>query len=130
MRLRQLFATNLIILGLSIFATTLASAQDQRVIRIAKIKIDPAYLEEYKAAVKEQIEAAVTTEPGVVMLYAVHDKVIPTNVTVFEIYADADAYKSHIETPHFKKYKTGTAHMVKGLELTDVSAIELRSKEH
>lgn len=110
------------------FAINTASAQDKRLIRIAKIKIDSAYLEQYKIAVKEQIEAAVRTEPGVIMLYAVHDKDIPTNITVFEIYADLDAYKSHIETTHFKKYKTGTAHMVTSLELTDVSAIELRSR--
>ena len=112
------------------FITNVSSAQDKRVIRVAKIKIDPSYLDEYKVAVKEQIDAAVNVEPGVLVLYAVHDKETPTNVTVFEIYADTEAYKSHLETPHFKKYKADTAHMVKSLELIDVSAIELRSKLH
>lgn len=110
------------------FASTMSFAQDNRVIRIARIKIAPAYLDSYKSAVKEQIESAVKLEPGVIMLYAVQDKTTPTNVTVFEIYADTTAYKSHIQTAHFKKYKAETAHMVKSLELVDVSAIELGEK--
>ena len=105
-----------------------AHGQDNRVIRIGKIRIDAAFLEEYKTAVKEHIETAVRVEPGVVTLYAVYDKKEPTNVTVFEIYADQAAYESHIKTEHFKKYKTTTAHMVKFLELTDVSAIAMISK--
>jgi quinol monooxygenase YgiN len=106
----------------------MAMAQDKRVIRIAKIKIDEAYIDAYKAAVREQIETAVKIEPGVLTLYAVHDKQAPANVTVFEIYADTAAYQSHIQTAHFKKYKTSTAHMVKALELVDVSAIALAAK--
>ena len=104
-------------------------AQDNRMIRIAKIKIDPAHLEAYKQAVKEQIAAAVRDEPGVLMLYAVQDKNDPANITVFEIYANAEAYQSHLKTSHFIKYKEGTQHMVKALELVDVSAIEMRAKK-
>jgi quinol monooxygenase YgiN len=37
-------------------------------------------------------------------LYAVADKKKPTHITIFETYADTAAYRSHIETPHFKKY--------------------------
>ena len=32
-------------------------------------------------------------------------------------------YKSHIETPHFKKYKATVKDMVKSLELIDVTLI-------
>jgi len=39
-----------------------------------EIEIDPAQLEAYRAAVREQIEAAVRVEPGVLALYAVSDK--------------------------------------------------------
>jgi quinol monooxygenase YgiN len=36
-----------------------------------------------------------------------------------EIYADKEAYQSHLQTAHFKKYKEGTAKMVKSLKLID-----------
>ena len=92
-------------------------AQDKNlVVRIAKLQIDPTHLEAYKSALKLHAETAVRVEPGVLNLYAVYEKYNPTHVTVFEIYASADAYKAHLLTPHFLKYKTETKDMVKSLE--------------
>ncbi len=105
------------------------SAQNKtQYIRIAKIIVDASRLEDYKAALKEGIEAAIGKEPGVLTLYAVYDKEQPTHITVFEIYADEEAYKSHIQTSHFKKYKDTVKDMVKSLELADVVPIALETK--
>ena len=98
-------------------------------VRIAKIVIDSAQLENYKIALKMHAEAAVSKEPGVLTLYAVYDKDNPTHVTVFEIYASVDAYNTHIQTPHFIKYKTTVKDMVKSLVLTDVIPIALETKQ-
>ena len=38
---------------------------------------------------------------GVLALYAVSEKDNPARIIVFEMYADADAYKAHLETSHF-----------------------------
>ncbi len=46
-----------------------------------------------------------------------------SKVTILEIYADINAYKAHIQTPHFLKYKTGTKDMVKSLELMEVDPL-------
>ncbi|MEO6722124.1 MAG: putative quinol monooxygenase [Ferruginibacter sp.] len=97
-------------------------------IRIGKIVIDSNQLESYKSALKEHAEAAVNNEPGVLTIYSVYDKDHPTRVTVFEIYANEAAYKSHIKTPHFLKYKATVKEMVKSLELTDVIPIALKTK--
>jgi quinol monooxygenase YgiN len=90
--------------------------------------VDSAQLENYNAALKEHAEAAVSREPGVLTLYAVADKDNPTHVTVFEIYSSVAAYKSHIQTRHFLKYKTTVKDMVKSLVLTDVTPIVLETK--
>ena len=104
-------------------------AQDNKpYVRIAKIVVDSAQLENYKTALKEHAEAAVSKEPGVLTLYAVYDKEQPTHVTVFEIYASVPAYQSHIQTPHFLKYKSTVKDMVKSLVLTDVVPIALETK--
>jgi quinol monooxygenase YgiN len=109
--------------------TPAASAQNKNlVVRIAKLQIDSAQLENYKAALKEHAETAVRVEPGVLTLYAVYEKNNPTHVTVFEIYASEDAYKSHLETAHFKKYKSTTKDMVKSLELVPCNPIALETK--
>jgi len=118
-----------IICMLTLFLNEPASAQDTTAyMRIARIVVDGAQLENYKTALKEGMETAVRTEPGVLSLYAVYEKDQPTHVTVFEIYADEDAYKLHIKTPHFNKYKTTVASMVKSLELVDVAPIALEAK--
>jgi quinol monooxygenase YgiN len=120
------------VLVATMLATMGASAFGQQArepyVRVAEIDIDSSQLEAYKAAVKEQIEAAVRLEPGVLALYSVTDKDDPAHVFVFEMYADAEAYKAHLETAHFKKYKVSTQDMVKSLKLRDTVPILLGAK--
>ena len=111
----------IIVLG---FGTLDAAAQKKdKLIRLAKLQIDSVQLENYKSILKEGIEAALRLEPGVLTLYAVSEKAQPNHITILEIYADEDAYRAHLETPHFKKYKTGTKDMVKSLELVEVDPL-------
>jgi len=110
-------------------SNTKAMAQQKNsMYRLAKIQVDPAQLTKYNAALKEQMATAVKVEPGVLTYYAVADKKDPSHITILEIYADTAAYKAHIETPHFKKYKETVAHMVKSLELIDVNLIGFAKK--
>ena len=119
----------LLIGSLMLSSFNITSAQDsQRVVRMAKIQVDSAQLNEYKAMLTEEIETAVRVEPGVLTLYAVYEKDRPTHVTIFEIYADEAAYEEHLKTAHFKKYKNGTQDMVKALDLVNVAPIALESK--
>lgn len=92
-------------------------------VRLANIEVYPAHLEAYRAALREEIEASIRLEPGVQTLYAVAEKNNPTRFTILEIYADSAAYRAHLQTPHFRKYKTGTSDMVKSLELVAVDAL-------
>ncbi len=106
-----------------------ASAQpDNRKVRIAKIEIHPAYLEAYRAALAEHAKTAVKVEPGVLALQAVYDKIHPTQVTVFEVYASEAAYQAHLKTAHFLTYKNGTLNMVKSLELIEVVPVAIEIK--
>jgi quinol monooxygenase YgiN len=97
-------------------------------VQLAELEIDAAQLEAYKAAVREHIETAIRVEPGVLVLYAVAHKDDPARITVFEIYKDSEAYKAHLEAPHFKKYKATTETMVKSLKLVPVTPVMLGTK--
>lgn len=92
-------------------------------VRLSKITVDPAQLDAYNAFLKEEIEASMRLEPGVLTLYATSEKEAPHKVTILEIYANRAAYESHLKTPHFQKYKKGTLSMVKELELVDVNPL-------
>ena len=109
-------------------AVAMGEAMAQQHIQIAEIEVDPARLKSYKAAVQEQIEAAIRLEPGVLVLYSVSSKENPANVTVFEIYRDREAYLAHLQAPHFLKYKATVEKMVKSLKLVLMEPIMLGAK--
>jgi len=126
-------AKQILVLGASVLAafsggSVMGKDSKDPYVRVAEIEIDPVQLEPYKAALKEQIEAAVRLEPGVLALYSMADKENPAHIFVFEMYADVDAYKAHLETAHFKKYKATTQNMVKSLKLRDTVPIMLSAK--
>ena len=126
-------AKQLLIFSASMLASAVAPAAhgeeaQRRYVQIAEIEVDPAQIENYRAAVNEQIEAAIRTEPGVLVLYAVTERDDATRVRVFEIYRDAAAYRAHLEAPHFKKYKATTETMVRSLKLVPVVPIALGAK--
>lgn len=96
--------------------------------QVATIVVDAAQLNQYQAALKEQAEAAMRSEPGVLMLYAVADKKNPTHITVMERYASETAYQAHLKSPHFLKYKATVKDMVKSLELVESTPLALEAK--
>ncbi len=98
-------------------------AAEDNLVRLSKITVDSMQLDAYNAFLREEIEASMRLEPGVLTLYATAGKDAPHKVTILEIYADRAAYESHLQTPHFKKYKQGTLAMVKDLKLIDVAPL-------
>ena len=127
--LRKSFATILALFLLTGLLNTKLMAQEKnQMVRLAKIRVDPAQLEKYNAALKEQMTTAVRLEPGVLTYYAVSDKNDPANITILEIYADTSAYDAHITTPHFRKYKETVKDMVRSLELIDVNLVGVARK--
>jgi quinol monooxygenase YgiN len=98
------------------------------IVRMADIEIDPAQLDAYRSLLIEEIEASVLLEAGVVSLNAVAIKGSPHSIRILEVYASQAAYEAHLKTPHFLKYKKGTANMVKSLTLIEVEPIAMCGK--
>jgi quinol monooxygenase YgiN len=92
-------------------------------VRLSRLVVDSTQLNSYKALLKEEIEASIEKEAGVLTLYAVFETKQPTHLTILEMYASEEAYKEHVKTPHFLKYKNGTLNMVKELELIDTDPL-------
>jgi hypothetical protein len=47
---------------------------------------------------------------------------------LFQIDSNAETYKAHLESLHFRKYKSSTKEMVKSLELVDLDPVILGAK--
>jgi quinol monooxygenase YgiN len=105
-----------------------AQQSQARLVRLAELDIDPTQLESYKSALKEEIEASIRLESGVLTLYAVAHKDNPTRISILETYADSASYNVHLQTPHFKKYKAATQNMIRSLKLIETEPIILGAK--
>ena len=98
------------------------------IVRLSKIEVYPQYLDEYMQYAVEVGEISLRTEPGVLTMYAVQDKEDLTLVTILETYVSQEAYRSHVASAHFQKYKQGTLHMVKSLQLCDQTPLNPANK--
>lgn len=98
------------------------------VVRIAQLVIDPAQLEAYHAAVKEEMAESIKVESGVLAIYAVADKDHPNQLHFFEIYANDAAYRSHIASAHFKKYVATTQSMIQSRKLLETVPVQLSAQ--
>ena len=98
------------------------------IVRLSKIEVYPQYLDEYMQYAVEVGEISLRTEPGVLTMYAVSDKENPCLVTILETYVSQAAYQSHVASAHFQKYKQGTLHMVKSLQLCDQTPLNPANK--
>jgi quinol monooxygenase YgiN len=107
------------------------AAQEVRVpvVRMAELEIKPSQLDAFKAAVKEEMETSVRVEPGVLAIYAVAEKENPSKLRFFEMYADEAAFKSHIDSPHFKKFRATTQDMVVTRKLIETVPVQLSEKK-
>lgn len=94
------------------------------IVRISEIEIYPTFLDEYKAILKDEAAASVAKEPGVIAIFPMYQEEDHTQVRIVEIYADKEAYQSHLKTPHFQYYKAATLPMVKALKLWDMTDID------
>lgn len=131
MKARTLRSAHVLLwIGVSFLNTPYIFAQNhsERVVRLAELEIDPAQLDAYKAYLKEEIEASIHVEPGVLTLYAVSVKGQPNQIRLFEMYASPAAYQSHLQSEHFKTYKTATTSMVKSLRLIETDPLVLGTK--
>jgi quinol monooxygenase YgiN len=116
----KLVFLNLAIWTIALFFNNNVQGQVQnQMVRLAKLEIDSTQLDSYKIFLREEIEASIKLEKGVLTLYAVFEIKKPNHLTILEIYKDKKAYEKHIQTPHFKKYKEATKDMVKALELVE-----------
>ena len=97
---------------------------NMQVVRIAEIEVHPEWLEAYLAAAGDVGAESVAKEPGVVCIFPMQKKASPTSIRIVEIYRSEEAYRAHLATPHFRKYKEGTPHMIKSLELVPMRPLD------
>lgn len=111
-----------------LFSSGLSRAQEQQMmVRVSEIQVHGEHLEQYMAILKEEAEASVRLEPGVIAIFPMVQRENDTEFRILEMYANRQAYEAHLKTPHFQKYKSTTLHMVKSLKLVDMRALDTQT---
>ena len=95
----------------------------ERIVRLAEIEVFQEKFEDYMGFASEVGLVSMASEPGVIALFSMQDKADPCKIYILEVYADREAYQAHLQTEHFRKYKEGTADMVKSLKLIDTNPL-------
>ena len=94
------------------------------VVRIAEIEVHPQYLKEYLQAARNVGAESVKKESGVICIFPNQMTEDENKIRIVEIYRNKEAYEHHLKTDHFQTYKQGTLHMVKSLNLVDLSPLD------
>jgi len=117
--MKRILTILLVMLGLIMTAQAYENKNDDMIIRISEIEVYPEYLDEYLRFAQEVAKDSIEKEDGVISIYPM--MVIKNNnqIRILEIYKNEEAYKNHIASAHFQKYKQGTISMVKSLNLVD-----------
>ncbi len=97
-------------------------------VRMAFLTVKPDQLEAFRRIVREEMEASVRLEPGVLGIYALADEDSPGQLRFVELYADAEAYEKHRKTPHFQKFFRLTKDMVTKRVLLSAVPLEMFDK--
>jgi (4S)-4-hydroxy-5-phosphonooxypentane-2,3-dione isomerase len=81
-------------------------------INAVDLDIDPAHLDEYKSAIKEN-GAATAKEPGCRQFDILVLNSNPNHIFLYEVYENEVAFKAHRASDHFKHYAATTGTWVK-----------------
>lgn len=117
----------IVAVGTMLFTLTTGMAQTDSVkgmkmlVRISEIEVYPEYQDEYLKFALTVGATSVREEPGVIAIYPMVQQRDSCQIRILEIYASQEAYRYHIGTKHFQTYKQGTLHMVKRLDLVDMT---------
>jgi quinol monooxygenase YgiN len=74
---------------------------------LARLNIQPGKEDEAEKAISEMVAAVEANEPGALAYIFHRSQKEPTEITVFEVYADAEAFDAHGRSPHMATLRSG-----------------------
>ena len=86
---------------------------------IARLKILPGKESEADEALSEMVAAVEANEPGALAYIMHRSQRDATDVTIFEIYADRDAFATHTQSAHFAALQPKLA------QVADLSTVKI-----
>jgi len=92
-------------------------------VRWSELDVDVAQLDRFISLAGENIRQSRLTESGVIAFHAAAESDHPNRIHVLEAYVDADAYEAHVQTSHFRMFRSATSDMVDDRKLFEVTPV-------
>lgn len=97
-------------------------------IRWSELEVDPAHMEGFRALGNENVRETRRNDPGVLAFYWAGEKDHPNRIRVLEVYANENAYKAHLASAHYKKFRDGSRPLLKRHTLFEAVPVILGAK--
>lgn len=102
---------------LSLMLSSTAAAQalntaSAPVLNIYEMGIKPGKIPAYDAVAKNNIVASVSHEEGTLGMFSIRQKANADTAYMIEIYAGDDAYKKHLDSPHYKAFLSASPELI------------------
>ncbi len=76
---------------------------------LARFKVQPGKEAEAEKALNEMAAAVEANEPGALLYVFNRSQKEPSEITVFEVYADGEAFDAHGQSPHMGQFRAAFA---------------------
>jgi len=97
-----------------------------RFVVLVEFRLRPGTGERFRELVLENARSSVRDEPGCRRFDVLlpNDPADPDLIRLYEIYDDADAFKDHLDTPHFARFKAATSDLIESTVVGTFDVLE------
>ena len=97
--------------------------------RLFNLIVNPDFMDKYSEVGINNLTTSHKVEPGTLAMYSTHVPDDPTCCYVFEVYADDDAYNTHVASEHFQAFARAAGEILTGRSVFQLQPQLLVEKE-
>jgi quinol monooxygenase YgiN len=97
-------------------------------VRWVELQVSQDDVAALQAAGRANTTASIATEPGISALHSAVEKANPERMRVLEVYANAEAYRAHVQAAHFQNFVRDTQAMLRNRSVFDTTPVMLGAK--
>lgn len=91
---------------------------------VVAIEVKPAFLDEFRSAIKANAAASLNTEGGC-RRFDICESATGPNFLLYELYDDEAAFKTHLQTRHYLEFATAAPEWISSQRMEQYSRLAL-----
>jgi quinol monooxygenase YgiN len=96
--------------------------------RWSELEVDSAHMDRFRELANDNVRETRRAELGVLAFHWAAMKNHPSRIRVLEIYTDESAYKAHLESAHYQRFRDSSRSLLKGHSLHEAIPVAVCAK--